>query len=185
MVNYQNGKVYKIEPICDHEENEIYIGSTTKTYLSQRMDSHRSLFKRWKIDKKNYTTSFKLFEKYGIENCQILLLEIHPCNIKEELHSREGFYIRTLKCVNKVIVDRKREEYDILYRSNHKEDIKTSNKNYRVKNLDKIHEFKNKKTQCPCSGSYTHCHQSLHFRTKKHQNYVANNPVDPEVPIDV
>jgi len=27
MVNYNNGKIYKIEPICDHEENEIYIGS--------------------------------------------------------------------------------------------------------------------------------------------------------------
>jgi len=39
MVNYQNGKIYFIEPICEHEENERYIGSTTKQYLSQRMES--------------------------------------------------------------------------------------------------------------------------------------------------
>ena len=41
MVNYNNGKIYKIEPIVDHDEGDIYIGSTTKQYLSMRMDKHR------------------------------------------------------------------------------------------------------------------------------------------------
>ena len=71
-----------------------------------------------------------------------------------------------MKCVNKISP------------IHTKEDKQLSDKNYREKNIDKIHEFKNKKTQCPCSGSYTHCHQSLHFRTKKHQNYIANNLID-------
>ena len=47
MVNYGNGKIYKIEPICDHDEGEVYIGSTTKDYLSQRMDTHRADYKSW------------------------------------------------------------------------------------------------------------------------------------------
>ena len=41
MVNYSNGKVYKIEPISGGEEGDVYIGSTTKRYLSQRMNTHR------------------------------------------------------------------------------------------------------------------------------------------------
>ena len=51
MVNYSNGKIYKIEPICEHNEDDIYIGSTTKQYLSQRMDKHRSDYKRWQQGK--------------------------------------------------------------------------------------------------------------------------------------
>ena len=25
MINYNNGKIYKIEPVCDHDEGDIYI----------------------------------------------------------------------------------------------------------------------------------------------------------------
>ena len=42
MVNYNNGKIYKIEPMCDHDEGDLYAGSTTKQYLSQCMGTHRS-----------------------------------------------------------------------------------------------------------------------------------------------
>ena len=35
MVNYNNGKIYKIEPV-NGEEGDIYIGSTTKEYLSSQ-----------------------------------------------------------------------------------------------------------------------------------------------------
>ena len=38
MVNYSNGKIYKIESDLG---DLIYIGSTTKYYLSQRMERHR------------------------------------------------------------------------------------------------------------------------------------------------
>ena len=39
--DYSKGKVYKIEPISEHDDGEIYIGSTIKEYLSQRMTKHR------------------------------------------------------------------------------------------------------------------------------------------------
>ena len=39
--DYSKGKIYKIEPIVEHEPTEIYIGSTTKEYLSQRMVTHK------------------------------------------------------------------------------------------------------------------------------------------------
>ena len=46
--NYNKGKIYKIEPICDHDEGDIYIGSTTKDYLSQRMVFHKGDYIKWK-----------------------------------------------------------------------------------------------------------------------------------------
>ena len=40
MVNYKESKLYKI--YCpDVEDSLVYIGSTTKKYLSQRMGGHR------------------------------------------------------------------------------------------------------------------------------------------------
>ena len=30
MVNYSNGKIYKIVPTVEHEEGDVYYGSTTK-----------------------------------------------------------------------------------------------------------------------------------------------------------
>ena len=42
--NYANGKIYQI---ISHAGDKIYIGSTTKRLLSQRMEKHRSSYKRW------------------------------------------------------------------------------------------------------------------------------------------
>ena len=99
MVNYQNGKIYKIE---SNLGNKIYIGSTTKQYLSQRMDKHRSNYRCWQVNKKRFLTSVNVFEAYGVENCNIILIEAFPCNSKDELLAREAHYIRTLDCENKV-----------------------------------------------------------------------------------
>ena len=41
MINYSNGKIYKIEPI-NGEDGDVYVGSTTKEYLSQWMATHRN-----------------------------------------------------------------------------------------------------------------------------------------------
>ena len=61
MVNYSNGKIYKIEPL-EGEEGDVYIGSTTKQYLSQRMVEHRDSYKRWKSGAKiGKTSSYILF----------------------------------------------------------------------------------------------------------------------------
>ena len=108
MVNYNNGKIYKIE---SHSGDMIYIGSTTKKYLSQRMDTHRAGYKQWKKGKTNLITSFTIFEEYGLENCNIVLLELCPCESKDMMHSREAHYIRTLKCVNKYIPNRTKKEW--------------------------------------------------------------------------
>ena len=108
MVNYGNGKVYKIE---SHLGDNVYYGSTTKKYLSQRMDKHRGEYKRWLEGKCNLIMSYKMFELYGIENCKIILIENCSCESKDELRSREAYYIRNFDCVNKVVPDRTKKEY--------------------------------------------------------------------------
>ena len=134
MVNYNNGKIYKIEPIVDHLEDEIYVGSTTKKYLSQRMDNHRSSYKLWTDGKTNNFTVFDLFNKYGIDNCKIYLLESVNANSKDELLAREGYYIRSLKCVNRKIEGRTAKEY----RKDNKDKITEQKKQYRKDNKEKI-----------------------------------------------
>ena len=100
---YNNSKIYKIEPIVEHEEHEIYIGSSSKKYLSQRFQNHKSDYKRYLNSKVNYITVFDLFDKYGVDNCKIYLLENFNCNNVNELRAKEGEYIKKLKCINKNI----------------------------------------------------------------------------------
>jgi hypothetical protein len=139
MVNYNNGKIYKIEPISGGEDGDVYIGSTTKQYLSQRMSNHRSSYKRWKTGKlKTNFTSFNLFEKYGVENCQIVLLEVVNVKTKDELIAREGFYIRALNCVNRIIPDRTQKEYKQNYHADNKEKMNAISKNYYDNNKEEI-----------------------------------------------
>ena len=113
MVKYSNSKVYKI---IGNVDNSIeYIGSTRKQYLSQRMDTHRSAYKRWKNGKGEFRTSFNVFEKYGIENCSIILLEqCDNIKTKDQLLARERYYMeQSPNCTNKmrpIISDQERLE---------------------------------------------------------------------------
>ena len=161
MTNYDNGKIYKIE---SNLGDLIYIGSTTKKYLSSRISGHRYHYKQHMKDKANYLTLFKLFNEYGLENCKIVLVENYPCESKDELRAREAYYIKNTECVNKHIPNRTRKEWqdehkeekklydktryenkkeEILekckeYRMNHKEQASAYNKKYRELNREKL-----------------------------------------------
>ena len=135
MVNYSNGKIYKIESITG--EGNIYIGSTTKKYLSQRMDTHRKDYKRWKNGKMHKITSYDIFDIYGVENCQIILIESYPCETKDELQAREKYYIKSMQCVNKCVPGRSHKEYE----EDNKERIQEYKKEYYQKNIEKVKEY--------------------------------------------
>jgi hypothetical protein len=157
MVNYSNGKIYMIEPVVEHDEGDIYIGSTTKDYLSQRLATHVANYKQFKKkDKIRQTTSFELFDKYGVENCKIVLLENAACSNKNELTARESHYIRTLKCVNKFIPLRTRQEYKL----ENKEQIKKQQKNY--------YESQKYFITCECGCIVSKLKLWKHVKTQKH-----------------
>ena len=168
MVNYANGKIYMIRPIVDHEEGEVYIGSTTKFYLSDRMFCHRNMYEAYNDGQYSSRYSvFDLFDKYGARNCDIYLIEEVCCNSKAELHAREGFHIRNTKCVNKILAG-----------GHTREEILEKKKQYRIDNKEKIKEYSEKrkqKVECPCGGRYTLDHKNSHMKTKKHIAFVNNN----------
>jgi len=130
MPDYSKGKIYMIEPICEYETGDIYIGSTTRP-LSERMNEHRSCFK---INKKNSVN--KIFEKYGLVNCKIVLIENYSCLNVEELRQKEGEHQRLMKCINKKTECQTDKEY--LLKNADK--IKEQRREYYLKNKEVINK---------------------------------------------
>ena len=156
-MDYKNGKIYVLR---SHQTDKIYIGSTT-TKLTKRLSSHKSKFKLWKNGKFPYMTAFELM-KY--DDVYIELLQGYSCDSKMELQKREGEFIRSMKCVNKVIVGRTDKEY----REDNKNKIKEYNKEYRETNKIKT----NRQYECECGGKYTHQNKSRHLKSNKHLNHI-------------
>jgi len=145
MVNYQNGKIYKI--VCNITSKQ-YFGSTCKKYLSDRLCQHRY---RFRVN--NNMTSSKVLEG---GNYSIILVENYPCNSKDELHKRERYYIDNNECVNKITPLRTSSEY---YNEN--------------KNV--INEKRKQKILCKCGTEFRKADKARHEKSKKHINYTDEN----------
>ena len=107
MVNYQNGKIYKLK--C-HTTNQIYIGSTTERLLCQRLRYHVKDYNRYKLKMKtsHYYSSYEILKN---KNYTITLLEKCPCDSKDELYARERYHIEKNECVNLMIPLRTKHEW--------------------------------------------------------------------------
>ena len=138
MSIYNNAKIYKIEPIDSLDDGDIYVGKTTKTYLSQRFSKHHLCYKDWKKNGKRFMTSFNLFDKYGYENLQIILLEQVELATKDELKALEGHYIKSMLCVNKNIAGRTSDEYYLENRDKLVEQCRQ----YKIDNADKMKQYR-------------------------------------------
>ena len=160
MVNYKQGKIYKIE--CN-VTGLIYIVSTCKKKLSQRMSEHRSNYRKHMKGKKKYLSSFKVMENNDYD---IILIEDFPCNSKDQLFARERYYTNEIECVNI------RKNQGRCLELGKKEYDKERKKEYRDKNTEKIKIRSKKKFTCPCGGKYTCSNKSFHIKTKMHQKYL-------------
>ena len=178
MVNYEKTKIYKI---WSTQGDKVYIGSTTKDYLSQRMDKHRGDYKQWKHGKVGRVRSYDLFDEYGVENCFIELIEAKSCNNSDEKNKLEGGYIRSMECVNKVMIGRTIKEYrddnkvkiteqTKQYGINHKIEIAERMKKYREDNKEKIKQ----PITCSCGSVCRKGDISKHLKTKKHINFLVH-----------
>jgi ribosome-interacting GTPase 1 len=143
MSKYSTGKIYRVEPTCEHDEKDVYYGCTIQP-LSQRFGCHVSNYRQWKYDtsgKSRKITIYDLFDKYKIENCKIYLVEDYPCDRREQLVKREGEYIRSNKCVNKYASGRSKEE---------KEELKNAYKKRKEDELEALRVEMNFKSECVC-----------------------------------
>jgi hypothetical protein len=131
MVDYKNGKVYKL--VCN-VTGLVYVGSTTQA-LSVRKAGHVRDFKDWRHGKRGCITACKIIEN---GNHNIVLLEEVQCENKEQLHRKEREWIERLQCVNKHIPTRTKAEY----RQTNRERIAEKRKEHYRANKDMIAEKK-------------------------------------------
>ena len=145
MPDYDNGKIYQLV-FADRPER--YIGSTTQE-LHQRLSGHRSTSASLKVK--------KLVDAVGRMNVRIILIEDYPCSNKNELLSREQYWIDKLKpdvnikpaYIEDDIIDEKTKqerEKEIKQRQQEKEKEKEKNeKEYQIylqKRTDTLNKFK-------------------------------------------
>ena len=147
MVNYQNGKIYKII----NESNDIvYIGSTTNT-LCRRYHSHN----------------------HKAINHKIILIENYPCNGKEELCKREQEIIEEndnlLNKFKAYISEEQKKESFKEYRNNNKDKVIIWRQTYRIKNKQKIKDYQNEKVFCECGCEVHRNNLIRHRKTTKHK----------------
>ena len=151
MPDYSKGKIYTVRNKKD--DKLIYVGSTCKHYLSDRMGKHRS------DCKKNPNTMFYEIVEDWID-WYIELYENYPCNSKDELTKREGEVIREIGTLNKRraglnlsrIINGDKKEY-------HKEYCK-------IRDNTKRYEQEKSKVKCDlCGLELTKNHLKRHQRS--------------------
>jgi len=194
MPNYQKGKIYRI---VDNSNGGVYYGSTCEPTIARRLARHVIDFNNFQKGKGSYITSYDILVN---GNYEIFLVETYPCTSRDELTSRERYYIENNNCVNKYIPGRtckeyrrdnkekikenKRsyqqhnkeriKEYMNLYQLQNKDKIKKQTKDYKQKNKDRIHEHQNFQSKCICGGCFTNANKAKHLKTRKHQTYFNN-----------
>jgi hypothetical protein len=148
MKDYKNGKIYVIR---NHVNDLIYVGSTIQG-LAERMGGHRATLKQNKILS---TKIYKAFYEIGIEHFYIELIEDCPCETREQLLRREGYYIREYDSFkngyNGLIAGQTVKEYREankkiiaekfkIYHANNKEKIVGKQKIYYDNNKERIYK---------------------------------------------
>ena len=157
-MDYKNGKIYQI---LNSVNDEVYVGSTTQP-LCKRLYKH----KRNSIERVECKSPlYELMRDIGNDNFYIELIELYPCNSKEELNSREGQYIRDIGTLNKVINGRTYKEYV----EENIEHIKQYQQTYRENNKEYMKQYKQKYQQ----------DNKERLKAQK-QQYYENNPEKKE-----
>lgn len=152
-MGYETGKIYKL--VCS--DGYYYIGSTVRT-LKSRLASHKHTSKTTDTN-----TAYNHIKSIGWENVVIELIELFPCETKEQLLQQETLRISEHKtdtfCLNtrnpvkdKQAQNEKSREYyqqhrdEILktrreYQTQHKDELAEYNKDYAVRNSQRLKEY--------------------------------------------
>lgn len=174
MVNYGNGKIYKLVNNCD---DKVYVGSTCNP-LSKRKSGHKEKAKRCPERK-----VYQHLNSIGWDNVEIILVESYECKTKDELHARERHWVDELKPeLNKNnpaptheetrqrerLLDRKR------YNGARREYCIQKAKEIYENNKESINIRRREKFNCECGGRYTRNVKSRHLHTAKHTTWATS-----------
>ena len=129
-VDYSKGKIYKV---TNDYNDDVYINYTcdtlAKRFSSLKKNAQCELFKN--------SALYKLMNELGTDLFRIDLIEDYACNDKQALRQREGYWIRQIGTLNKVIAGRTCKEYIDDY----KEKIKENKKIYYEQNKEHKKEY--------------------------------------------
>ena len=174
MKDYSKSKIYKI--VCN-VTGLIYVGSTCEPTLARRLAKHVGSYKIWIKHNKKYMTSFEII-KSG--NYDIILVEECPCETQDQLHKRERHHIETIACVNKanpITTFLEKQEYKKQYYASNKERLAGQTKQYYENNKIHYREHAKEKLKCECGSVFAREGKSVHFKTKKHQDFIKSEEV--------
>ena len=169
-MDYKNGKIYQIL----HKVNdEVYVGSTTQS-LCKRLSSHKL------NSKVRDSNIYKLICEIGEDNIYIELIETYPCNSREELNAREGYYIRERGTQNQIIAGRTKQQwreenqekiqtFNKQRYDNKKEHILKVQKQYYESNKEEIAEKYKSKSVCECGRNVRRYDLIRHLNTNIHK----------------
>jgi hypothetical protein len=167
-INLIKGFIYKIQPNTPFDLGDIYIGSSINP-INKRLCLHKSLYKRYKAGLGNKVKSYDLFDKYGVDKFDIILIEEieFDNNNPIELKKREGHHIKTNRCVNHNVSGRTMKEYcaDHGFKLNNRAKLWYKN------NMERC----NQKFICNCGGKYTNSQKSTHLKSMKHKRFELIN----------
>jgi hypothetical protein len=177
MPDYNEGKIYKI--IAETNEDFLpYIGSSTQK-LSKRMSQHRDNYKLFLEGKDRIRSkACDLFQKFGVKNCRIVLIENFPCKTIEELTSRERYWYDNIKNCNYQKTQRTIEEiveYSKIYHNEHKEQISEKKKIHYQANKEEILKKHKEKFECVCGAIICKYGKVEHERSRKHISFISQN----------
>ena len=122
MSKYQKSIIYKI---FDNTNGNVYYGSTYNL-LRVRMNGHKTDANH---DMGRASQQIILNGNYSYSR-----VEPYPCNSRQELHTRERYWIENFDCVNKNVPCRTNKEW----RNDNKEKVKDYKTDYHIKNKEKI-----------------------------------------------
>ena len=160
--DYANGKVYAIYNYID--PSLVYVGSTCQS-LSKRLSKHR----RDVNSKKSQTIPLYIkMREIGKEHFYIELLEEYPCENKDQLRAREGYYIRDLGTLNGKIEDRTRKEWE----AQNQQYLKDYRKNRWIDKREEVTTFNKQRFTCECGVEMSNASKSRHQYSTRHQAYL-------------
>ena len=177
--NFKNGKIYKI---TNNINNEIYVGSTCDI-LRKRFNNHT---KQITQERKKNRPLYKLMIELGTDVFRIDLIENYPCEDKQALRQREGYWIRQIATLNKQIAGRTAKEAKKEYEKTEKRiqyeqseerkaaKIKSAKKIYE-ENKEKINAYRSEKILCECGLTISRGSLTRHKETKKHLDFLENS----------
>ena len=134
----RTGRIYKI---ISGQGDECYVGSTFQS-LTYRWRDHKKGYNQYKQGKKTVCcmASYELFDKYGVDNCAIILIKEYEVCDRTHMEAYEQLWINKLNCINKKAAFQIKKIAKKQYREQNKELIKEQNRQYYEQNKDKINQ---------------------------------------------